>query len=163
MAEDGTVAIDFAIVAYLEDGRWQVSSLPKRTAVDLNTLLHSLRQQPGETGTLGLVSIDDDFFLLARAGGHPPRILLSDVTAAAEWPIARQVLEHLELPSFDDEEDELQPAGDLGIVEDLGMGPMDMGMLCDDDDLYPDQMLAEVAARLGFGPEFRDAVDVASA
>lgn len=159
---DESTAVDFVIVAYLEDGRWQVVSLPKRAARDLDTLIRTLRQQPGEAGALGLVSVDDDFFLLARVIGANARLLLSDVTAASEWPIARAVLDQLELPPFDDEEDELQPAGDLGIVEDLGMGPMDMGMLCDDDELYPDQMLSEVADRLGFGPKFRDVVDVAT-
>lgn len=161
MTEEST-AVDFVIVAYLEDGRWQVVSLPKRSARDLDTLVRTLRQQPGDAGALGLVSIDDDFFLLARIVGVDARLLLSDVTAASEWPIARAVLDDLDLPPFDDEEDDLQPAGDLGIVEDLGMGPMDMGMLCDDDELYPDQMLIEVANRLGFGPEFRAAIDVAT-
>lgn len=160
MVEEGDTAVDFAIVAYLEEGRWQATSLPKRSARDLDTLVRTLRQHPGDAGALGMVSIDDDFFLLARVAGPNARLLLSDVTAASEWPIARAVLDVLELPDYDDEEDELQPAGDLGIVEDLGMSPMDLGMLCDDDELYPDQMLAEIASRLGFGSEFRGAIEM---
>jgi putative tRNA adenosine deaminase-associated protein len=46
-------------------------------------------------------------------------------------------------------------------VADLGMAAMDLGALCDDLDLYPDEMLAKIAERLGCGPAFRHAVDAA--
>ena len=35
---------------------------------------------------------------------------------------------------------------------------MDMGVLLDDYDLYPDEMLSDVARRLGFGALFDDVV-----
>jgi hypothetical protein len=38
-----------------------------------------------------------------------------------------------------------------------------MAVLIDDDDLYPDEMLSDVARRLGFGPLFDDAVGLTSA
>jgi putative tRNA adenosine deaminase-associated protein len=47
-----------------------------------------------------------------------------------------------------------QPAGDLDIVGDLGMQAMELGLLCDDRDLYPDEVLSDVARRLGFGDDF---------
>ena len=40
---------------------------------------------------------------------------------------------------------------------------MDMGVLLDDFDLYPDEMLSDVARRLGFGAQFDEAVGLASA
>jgi hypothetical protein len=43
------------------------------------------------------------------------------------------------------------------------MHAMDMGVLLDDDDLYPDEMLSDVARRLGFGSLFDEAVGLASA
>jgi putative tRNA adenosine deaminase-associated protein len=55
------------------------------------------------------------------------------------------------------------PAGDLDLLGDLGMHAMDMGVLLDDFDLYPDEMLSDVARRLGFGPLFDEAVGLASA
>ena len=55
------------------------------------------------------------------------------------------------------------PAGDLDILGDLGMDAMDMGVLLDDFDLYPDEMLSDVARRLGFGPLFDEAVGLTSA
>jgi hypothetical protein len=42
------------------------------------------------------------------------------------------------------------------------MSAMDLGALCDDIDLYPDEMLGEIADKLGFGPQFREAVDSVS-
>ena len=81
-------------------------------------------------------------------------MLISDAAAAADWPIAEDVLEELDVPLPDEDEDDadIAPAGDLGIFADLGMRPMDMSMLCDDPDLYPDEMLGSIAAKLGFGP-----------
>jgi putative tRNA adenosine deaminase-associated protein len=90
------------------------------------------------------------------------RLLLSDVTAADEWEIAQSVVEHLGLP-LPEEDDDQVPAGDLDILGDLGMNAMDLGALLDDEELYPDEMLSEVARRLGFGPLFDDAVDLTSA
>lgn len=160
MAEDSGAGVDFAAVAYLEEGMWQVTAVPTRTARELHSLVRALRQLPADSGALGLVSVDDDFFVLARVEGEDVRCLLSDVTAATEWPLAREVLDELDLPLPEgEEEDRPQPAGDLGIVADLGMGAMDMGVLCDDLELYPDDMLTEIAEQLGFGPAFRRVID----
>jgi hypothetical protein len=43
------------------------------------------------------------------------------------------------------------------------MAAMDMGVLLDDFDLYPDEMLSDVARRLGFGALFDEAVGLTSA
>jgi putative tRNA adenosine deaminase-associated protein len=96
-----------------------------------------------------------------RVLGAHTKILLSDITAATDWPIARSAVEHLELPIPDDEDDQV-PAGDLAIVADLGMGAMDMGALLDDYDLYPDEMLGDIASKLGFGRLYDDTVGVAA-
>ena len=151
--------VDFALVAYREEGVWQVQEIDDDKAADLDRFAVELRRYPGDGGSLGLVSVDEDFFLLVRVLGPDTRLLLSDVTAATDWPIARSVVDHLDLPLPDDEEDQ-EPAGDLGIVSDLGMGAMDMGALLDDLDLYPDEMLSDIAAKLGFGRQYDDLVGV---
>ncbi|HEX6516948.1 MAG TPA: tRNA adenosine deaminase-associated protein [Nocardioidaceae bacterium] len=151
--------VDFVVVAYREEGVWQVEQLPERTATDVDTLARELRRWPGDGGCLGLVSVDEDFFLMLRVAGEHLSVLLSDVTAATDWPIARSAVEHLSLPLPEDEDDQV-PAGDLGIVADLGMGAMDMGALLDDFDLYPDEMLGDIATRLGFGRQYDDVVAV---
>jgi len=97
---------------------------------------------------------------LGRVFGEDERILLSDVTAAEDWPLAREVLERLELPMPDEDDlDQMQPAGDLSVFADLGVPAMEVAMLCEDADLYPDEMLDSIASRLGFGEEFRQQLD----
>jgi putative tRNA adenosine deaminase-associated protein len=151
--------VDFALVAYREEGVWQVQELAHDMVGDLEGFAHELRRWPGDGGSLGLVSVDEDFFLLVRALGARTKLLLSDITAATDWPIAKEAVEELELPLPDDDDDPA-PAGDLSIVADLGMGAMDMGALLDDVDLYPDEMLADIANRLGFGTLYDQAVGV---
>ncbi len=156
-------AIDFAVAAYREDGAWAISTLPARAATELDVLVRTLAQLPSEVGTLGMVSVDDDFFVVARVSGRHVRLLLSDVGAATESPLARAVLERLDLPLPDDDDDQIQPAGDLGIVADLGLTATALGALCDDPDLFPDELLGDIAARLGFGRQFDDMLDSALA
>lgn len=153
--------VDFALVAYREEGVWQVQELASDAVGDLDGFAHELRRWPGDGGSIGLVSVDEDFFLLVRVLGARTKILLSDITAATDWPIAKQAVEELELPQPDDEDDQA-PAGDLAIVADLGMDAMDMGALLDDLELYPDEMLSDIAGRLGFGPLYDQAVGVAA-
>lgn len=159
--EANAEGVDFALVAYREEGVWRVEELDNELAADLDDFAFELRRYPGDGGSLGLVSIDEDFFLLVRVLGSQTRLLLSDVTAATDWPLARSVVDRLELPLPDDDEDP-EPAGDLSIVADLGLGPMDMGALLDDEDLYPDEMLSEIAAKLGFGRLYDDLVGVST-
>jgi putative tRNA adenosine deaminase-associated protein len=160
-SEVNAEGVDFAVVAYREEGVWQVEMLAEDSFGDLEQLAEQLRRWPGDGGSLGLVSVDEDFFLLVRVLGARMKVLLSDVTAATDWPIARSAVDYLNLPLPGDE-DEQMPAGDLGIVADLGMPAMDMGALLDDYDLYPDEMLADIAARIGFGRQFDEAVGVAA-
>jgi len=156
-----TEAVDFALVAYREEGVWQLEQLAEEAAGSIDAFATELRRWPGDGGSIGLVSVDEDFFLLVRVLGQHTRILLSDVTAATDWPIAREAVEELDLPLPDDE-DEQAPAGDLGIVADLGLGAMDMGAMLDDYDLYPDEMLGDIAAKLGFGGLYDEVVGVAA-
>jgi len=160
-ASDADVeGVDFAVVAYREEGVWQVDRLADDAAADVETLSAELRRWPGDGGALGLVSVDEDFCLLVRVLGARTLVLLSDVTAANDWPVARSALDFLDLPLPDD--DDQEPAGDLGIVADLGLDAMDMGALLDDYELYPDEVLGDIADRLGFARAFEEAVGVAA-
>jgi len=160
---EAAAAIDFAFAAAREDGLWQVSALPPRAATELSLLLQALGQLPSDSGTLGMVSVDEDFFVLVRVTGAQVRMLLSDVGAATESPLARAVVDYLGLPHPDDDDDQIQPAGDLSLVADLGVSAMDLGAMCDDLDLYPDEVLSDVARRIGFGREFDEALDLVKA
>lgn len=155
---------DFAVAVYRDELDWRVELLEPEAAQDLEDLIETLQNRAAAAGTaLGMVSVSDDFFVLARVADGELRLLLSDVTAGTEWPIARAVLDELEIPVPADEDDDehVEPAGDLGIVADLGLDTMELAALCDDLDLYPDEMLGSIASRLGFGDQFQRALDAA--
>jgi putative tRNA adenosine deaminase-associated protein len=158
----GNVDDSFAVVVYREDGAWQAGLLPERLAEDLDGLIAALRQQPGEIGSIGLVDVADEFFVALRVRGDDVRVLLSDVTAAAAWDLARQVVRRLQLEvPGEDEMEDVWPAGDLSIFVDLGLDEMELGAVLADVDAYADEMLTTIANRLGFGEAYERAVDAA--
>ena len=153
---------DFAVVVYREDETWDAEVLPASFAENLDSLIRALRQQPSLGGTVGLAAVGDDFFVALRVIGSQVSVFLSDLTASVDWPLARQVLEYLDIPIPDDEDlDQVLPVGDLSIFADLGIDEMDLGALAGDLDLFPDEVLASIARRLGFGPALERALDVA--
>jgi putative tRNA adenosine deaminase-associated protein len=158
MADDG--GVDFVLAAYREEGSWQVEALPRHVSDDLEVLTGVLRQRPADSGVFGLISVDEDFFVAVRVQGAEERYLLSDVTAATDWPIARTVLQRLALPMPEDEE-RVQPAGDLGLFAAFGVDSMTVAAICDEIDLYPEDMLGDLAEHMGFGPQYEAAVDAA--
>ena len=131
VADAGGDGVDFALAVFREEGEWAVQELAHDVLTDFDTLVAALRRFPGDGGAVGMVGIDEDFFILVRVVGPSTRVLLSDITAADEWELAGEVVEFLGLPMPEDEDDE-EPAGDLGIVADMGMSAMDMGILLDD-------------------------------
>jgi len=154
---------DVAVIVYREeDDAWEADVLPTALTEDLAGLIQALRQQPSIGGTFGLVAVGDDFFVALRAIGGQMSVFLSDLTAAVDWPLARQVLEYLEIELSEDEDlDQVLPAGDLSIFADLGIDEMDLGMLAGDLDLFPDEALAIIARKLGFGHALYRALDEA--
>jgi putative tRNA adenosine deaminase-associated protein len=149
MAEDD---VDFAVAAYRDEGEWQVVELNPKIGEDVEDLSEALTRFPSDVGVLGLVSMNDDFFVILRRTGEQVRALLSDVTAVTDWPLAGGVADLLDLPDPEDPDDP-QPVGDLEIISDLGMPALELSVLCDDDDLFPEDILRDVADRLGFGDE----------
>ena len=154
---------DVAVIVYREeDDAWEADVLPVALTEDLAGLIQALRQQPSIGGTFGLVAVGDDFFVALRAVGGQVTVFLSDLTAALDWPLARQVLAHLEIDVPDDEDlDQVLPAGDLSIFADLGLDEMDLGMIAGDLDLFPDEALAIIARKLGFGQALERALPLA--
>ncbi|MFG1998316.1 tRNA adenosine deaminase-associated protein [Spirillospora sp. NPDC048911] len=156
-------ATDFAVVVYREDDRWEAEILPVALTEDLTGLVHALRQQPSLGGTIGLVSVGDDFFVAIRLLGDEVMVFLSDVTASVDWPLAGQVLDYLDIPIPEDEElDQVLPVGDMSIFADLGLDEMELGAISGDLELYPDEMLLSIAGRLGFAQPFERALDALS-
>lgn len=153
-------SVDFAVAAYRDDGRWEVDPLPARSVEDLDDLVDALRRYPAETGAIALVSVAEDFFLLVRLAGRP-HLVLSDASAAEEFDLALQALERIDPMADPDDVDE-GPVGELAVFTDLGLSAIDLTMICDDEDAYPDELLGEVATRLGFGDAYRRALAAGS-
>ncbi|MEX2291385.1 MAG: tRNA adenosine deaminase-associated protein [Mycobacteriales bacterium] len=150
----------YAVLVFRQDAQWQLGVLPEALAEDLPGLIAAVRQQPGENGAFALVDVADEFFVVVRVQMGRVRLLLSDVTAAVAWDLAVQVLEHLDVQvPQDDELEEVWPAGDLGIFDDLGLDEMEMGAILADLDAYADEMLSLLARRLGFSESFERVVD----
>lgn len=157
--EDDT---SFAVVVSREEGAWEVGVLPERLVDDLDGLIAALRQQASDIGSIAFVDVADEFFVALRLRGGEVRILLSDVTAAVAWDLAREVVERLDMDvPGEDDLDDVWPAGDLSIFADLGLDEMELGAVLADSEAYADEMLTAIAERLGFGDAFQRAVDAA--
>ena len=148
MAEDD---VDFVIAAYRDEGARTVVELPARLGEDFAGLTAPKTRFPSDVGVLALTSVNDDFFVIVRRSGDHLRALLSDSTAAWDWSIAADVAD---LVDAADPTEDAFPVGDLEIISDLGVASVELGLLCEDDDLFPDEALADVADRLGFGDQF---------
>ena len=153
--------IDFVLAAYREDGQPYVQSLGKDLANDLEELIIQLRRLPGDAGALGFVSLVEEVFVITRVRGQHVQVLLSDGAAASDWPIARDVVDYLGEEPLDEEEEEGEPIGDLGILADLGLSDFDMGAIIDNLDLTSVEMLIEIADKIKLNPQFRKAVEAA--
>jgi putative tRNA adenosine deaminase-associated protein len=151
---------DFAVIVYREEDQWEADALPAALTADLDGFVHALRQQPSIGGTIGFAGVGDDFWLAVRVIGEDVSLFLSDLTAAVDYPLARQVLEALDIPvPSDDELDQVLPAGDLSIFADLGLEEMELGAIAADLDVYPEDAVAGIAERLRFGEAVERALD----
>lgn len=146
--------VDFAVAAVRDGGRWQVSRLDDAVGEDVDEFLDALEALRSEVGVIGFVSINDEFFVAARTTESEALLLLSDVTTVTDWPLASGVADVLDVPDPDDDE-EPQPAGHMDLFSDLGMPARELAALCDDFELYPEDVLSDIADRLGFGADFK--------
>jgi len=153
---------DFAVIVYREEDQWEADVLPTAVTADLDGLVRALLRQPSIGGTIGFAGVGDDFFVAVRILGEDVSLFLSDLTAAVDYPLARQVLDALEVPvPSDDELDQVLPAGDMSIFADLGLDEMELGAISADLDLYPEDAVAGIAERLHFGDAVERALDAA--
>jgi putative tRNA adenosine deaminase-associated protein len=153
---------DFAVIIYREEDQWQADVLPTAVTADLDAFVQALRRQPSMGGTIGFAGVGDDFWVALRVLGEDVSLFLSDLTAAVDYPLARQMLEALDIPvPADDELDQVLPAGDLSIFADLGLDEMELGAVSADLDLYPEDAVAHIAERLRFGETVERALDTA--
>jgi putative tRNA adenosine deaminase-associated protein len=146
----------FAVAVVQEDGKWRCSPMRSKTLTSLGIAETELRELRSAGAVFGLLDVDDEFFIIVRPAPSGTRLFLSDATAALDYDIAAEALEKLDA---DVDYDELDPdtpfeEGDLGVLSDVGLPEGVLGVIISDTDLYADEQLGMIAARMGFPEEF---------
>ncbi|GAB91842.1 hypothetical protein GORHZ_151_00140 [Gordonia rhizosphera NBRC 16068] len=154
----------FAVAVIREDGSWKVTALKQSALLDLRDAERQLRELRSSGAVFGLLDVDDEFFIVVRPAPSGAHLLVSDATAAVDYDIAADALEamNIEVPDLDpDELDDVDPweEGDLGILADLGLPEPVMSVIVSDTDLYADEQIGMIAARLGFADELSKVLD----
>jgi putative tRNA adenosine deaminase-associated protein len=151
----------YAVAAIREEGRWRCVRLGGDALVDLDVAITELRALRTSGAVVGLLDVDDEFFVLLRPTPGGVTLMLSDAVAALDYDVAADVLDLLrvELPPDDDALDDPWPEGDLAIVSDLGVHADELEALAGDPELYPDEQLAAIGRRCGFADVLAEAVD----
>lgn len=164
---DATVAMivtgageSFALLCVRFDDSWRLELLPNRLLADVEALSTAVRGQSDGTPAFVLANIGDDFFVAFRRLGNEDLLLLSDITAAEVDDLARQACDRLDIDIPTDEDDDVRPAGDLDIFEDLGLPAGELSAILADIDAYADEQLQTIARELGFDEQFDELVDV---
>ncbi len=148
--------VDFILALYREDGTPVVTALDVELANDLDELIAQLQRLPGDSGALSLTSVAGEFFAAVRVRGQHVHVVLSDVYAAENWSLARDIVDYLGI-DIPEEDDEDGLVGDMDIFADLGVSEMDLEAICSDLDEDSDTLALRVADQIHFGPQARKA------
>ena len=152
----------FAVAAHREGSEWQIEPLPPTVLDDLGVLLSALRSQPPEGGPFVVACVEDEFFVIARQDGRRISLLLSDLTAAVEFPLAEQAMTRLgEDAPADDELDDVFPVGDLELFSDLDLAEDEMEDILDDIEAPPEELLDVIMERIELDDVYGRAIDAA--
>jgi putative tRNA adenosine deaminase-associated protein len=161
----GTVApLDgWAVAVMREEGRWRAVAMDRDSLADLDAAISALRGLRSTGAVLGLLDVDDEFFVLVRPKPGGVALLLSDAVAALDYDVAADVLDllRLEVPDEDEADDDPWPEGDLSMLADLGVPEDELAVLVEEIDLYPDEQLTAIARRCGFADELAKVVETA--
>jgi putative tRNA adenosine deaminase-associated protein len=159
----------YAVAAIREDGRWRCTRLTPEALVDLDAAITELRELRSTGAVVGLLDVDDEFFVLLRPVPGGIALMVSDAVAALDYDVAADALDLLrvELPpeyeSDDADDAPVWPEGDLAILADLGLPADELEVLAAETELYPDEQLAAIGRRCGFADALAEIVDESSA
>jgi putative tRNA adenosine deaminase-associated protein len=146
------------------EGRWRVELLAADAGDELPVLERALGEPGAEAWPGPFVVVVDSrlYFVVLRHGpGGLVRALISDATMQ-EWLLAAEVVERYGIAvdaegAFDDDETGW-PGGDLDVFADDGLPADQLRPIVTADDLWADETVAAIAARLGFADELAAAV-----
>src|SRR6478609_4198654 len=137
----------YAVAAIREDGRWRCARMDPDSLVDLDAAITELRGLRSTGAVLGLLDVDDEFFVLLRPTPGGVALMVSDAVAALDYDVADDVAD---APPW--------PEGDLAILADLGLPADELEVLAAEAELYPDEQLAAIGRRCGFGEALAEVV-----
>jgi putative tRNA adenosine deaminase-associated protein len=151
----------YAVAAIREEGRWRCARMASEALVDLDAAITELRALRSTGAVLGLLDVDDEFFVIVRPAPAGTRLLLSDATAALDYDIAAEVLEKLDADIGPEDLDDADPfeEGDLGLLSDVGLPDAVLGVIISEYDLYADEQLGRIAREMGFAEELSAVLD----
>ena len=151
----------YAVAVVREEGKWQCLPMDQDVLTDLDAAITALRDIRSPGAVFGLLDVDDEFFVLLRPTPGGVALMVSDAAAALDYDVAADVLDLLrvELPPDDDALDDVWPEGDLSILADLGLPADELEVLAGEIELYPDEQLATIGRRCGFGDALAEVVD----
>jgi putative tRNA adenosine deaminase-associated protein len=149
----------FAIACVREDGKWRCTALNASVLGELDAAITELRKVRSTGAIIGLLGVDDQFFLLLRPSPSGLSLLLSDAAAALDYDIAADALDLLRVEPPSEDDDEVWPEGALDILEDIGLPAAELQVIVGEVDLYPDEQLQMVAQRCGFADEYTKLLD----
>lgn len=149
----------FAMAVVREDGKWRCSAMDSGALTDLDTALTELGKIRSTGAVFAILAVDDEFFVVVRPSPRRTSLLLSDASAALDYDVAADVLDLLRVDTPDEDEDEVWPEGDLGILVDFGLPSEELEMIAGEVDLYPDEQLQMIAQRCGFDDQFDELLD----
>ncbi|GAB08341.1 hypothetical protein GOARA_008_00410 [Gordonia araii NBRC 100433] len=154
----------FAVAVVREETSWKVTALEPSALTNLDDAVRQLRDLRAAGAVFGLLDVDDEFFIVVRPAPGGARLLVSDATAAIDYDVAADALDllNVDIPDFDsDDLDDVEPweEGDLGVLSDLGLPDAVMNVIVSDTDLYADEQVGMIAARLGFAEELSKVLD----
>ena len=160
--------VTFVAVAIGMETEWVVRELQLTDSEDANgpesleRLMAALRNIRSEGALVCLVCIDDDWSAIIRPTPGGAKLLISDATAALDYPLAADMLDELDVDAPTEEEaentDEPWPEGDFDLLDDMGSSEQVLSVIFDDDELYASEQVLRVAEELGFAEQLAEEI-----
>ncbi|GAA0289786.1 tRNA adenosine deaminase-associated protein [Streptomyces polychromogenes] len=144
----------YAVAVAHRDDHWQCTRLDRTALTGLDEAVGAVRDAGSGDTLCGLFNADEAFFLILRPAPAGTALLLSDARAAHRHTLAAQALDALGAALPEDDAPDGLPAGDLGILTDLGLTAEGMAAVLARPDALPDDQLRTIAQRCGFAGEF---------
>ncbi|MFJ8159469.1 tRNA adenosine deaminase-associated protein [Streptomyces sp. NPDC096136] len=111
----------YAVAVVHRDGRRQCTRLDRTALTGLDEAIAAVRGEGTSDTVYGFLNADESFFLILRSTPAGTALLLSDAGAALRHTLAAQALDAMNAGPPDQDAPSGGPAGDLGIVADLGL------------------------------------------